>query len=392
MPASQAVRPASGCRPARRSCQRWDRSARRAAGAPLDRRTRVSTDLSCAAAARPRGPPRDAPRRDPASRSRAQLRRAAGAPAGRSPRSARRRGPGGPSVTRLRSPLTRKKTPRPTRPHGPLPADRARAPTWTNSAPVTRCTRSCPKPVTMMPVVAGAAHQRAAHGAPGRPAAMRTDAGHHREAALETQRAHQPLPPAACARRLVAPDEPSPLPSTVHPCGWPPRPTASASVVVSPSERPSATSRRRRRMILPERVLGRSGVKSRYLGRAMAPMTGRRGRAARAASSSLVAHAGARDDEGEDGLPGQRVVLADHGRLRDGRVVDERRLDLDGADAVAGDVHDVVHAAQQPEVAVVVALGAVAREVQAREAAPVGGLVALRVAVDAAQHAPARVA
>ena len=36
---------------------------------------------------------------------------------------------------------------------------------------------------------------------------------------------------------------------------------ASASVVVSPRLRPSATSRSRRRMILPLRVLGRSGVK-----------------------------------------------------------------------------------------------------------------------------------
>jgi uncharacterized protein YajQ (UPF0234 family) len=36
---------------------------------------------------------------------------------------------------------------------------------------------------------------------------------------------------------------------------------ASASVVVSPRLRPSATSRSNRRMIFPERVLGRSGVK-----------------------------------------------------------------------------------------------------------------------------------
>ena len=36
---------------------------------------------------------------------------------------------------------------------------------------------------------------------------------------------------------------------------------ASASVVVSPRLRPSATSRSRRRMILPLRVFGRSGVK-----------------------------------------------------------------------------------------------------------------------------------
>ena len=90
--------------------------------------------------------------------------------------------------------------------------------------------------------------------------------------------------------------------------------------------------------------------------------------------------------EREDGLPAHRVVLADHRRLGDRRMVDERRLDLDGGDAVAGDVHHVVDAAEQPVVALLVALGAVAREVHAREAAPVGRLVALRVAVDAAQH------
>ena len=48
---------------------------------------------------------------------------------------------------------------------------------------------------------------------------------------------------------------------------------SSASVVVSPRTRPSAMSRRRRRMILPERVLGRSGTNIRNLGRAIGPMT-----------------------------------------------------------------------------------------------------------------------
>src|SRR3990172_3519997 len=48
---------------------------------------------------------------------------------------------------------------------------------------------------------------------------------------------------------------------------------ASASVVVSPSVRPSAMSRRSRRMILPERVLGRSGTNIRNFGRAIGPMT-----------------------------------------------------------------------------------------------------------------------
>src|SRR5699024_10739072 len=54
------------------------------------------------------------------------------------------------------------------------------------------------------------------------------------------------------------------------------------------------------------------------------------------------------------------------------------------------DVHDIVHAAQQPDVAVLVALGAVTGEVQALEARPVSLLEALRVAPDAAQHAGPR--
>jgi len=47
----------------------------------------------------------------------------------------------------------------------------------------------------------------------------------------------------------------------------------SANVVVSPSTRPSAMSRSSRRMILPDRVLGRSGTNIRNLGRAIGPMT-----------------------------------------------------------------------------------------------------------------------
>ena len=56
-------------------------------------------------------------------------------------------------------------------------------------------------------------------------------------------------------------------------------------------------------------------------------------------------------------------LRADDGRLGDVRVVDERRLDLHRRDAVAGDVHDVVDAPEQPEVAVGVDPGAVAGEV-----------------------------
>ena len=67
-------------------------------------------------------------------------------------------------------------------------------------------------------------------------------------------------------------------------------------------------------------------------------------------------------------------------------MVDERRLDLDRREPVARDVHHVVDPAEQPEVAVGVDPGAVAREVVAREARPVGLAEALVVAEDAARH------
>ena len=77
---------------------------------------------------------------------------------------------------------------------------------------------------------------------------------------------------------------------------------------------------------------------------------------------------------------------ADDGRLGHGRVVDQRRLDLGGRDPVARDVHHVVDPTEEPEVAVVVDLAAVAGEVPALVGAPVGVAVALGVAPDAAQH------
>ena len=98
----------------------------------------------------------------------------------------------------------------------------------------------------------------------------------------------------------------------------------------------------------------------------------RRGRAASLTSASPSASssaAAAQDDERDDGLAGRRVGGADHRRLGDRRVRDQRRLDLGGRDAVAGDVHDVVDPAEQPQVAVVVLLRAVAGEVAARRSA-----------------------
>ena len=53
---------------------------------------------------------------------------------------------------------------------------------------------------------------------------------------------------------------------------------------------------------------------------------------------------------------------------------------------MAGDVHHVVDAAEEPEVAVLVDAGAVAGEVEAGEALPVGRTVPGLVAEDAAGH------
>src|SRR5262249_57822493 len=74
-------------------------------------------------------------------------------------------------------------------------------------------------------------------------------------------------------------------------------------------------------------------------------------------------------------------------RFRDCRVIDQRALDLHRPDAVAGDVDHVVDAAEQPEVAVGVALRPVAGDIDAgAPLVPVLPHVAVGIAVDAAQH------
>src|SRR5690606_15351394 len=98
------------------------------------------------------------------------------------------------------------------------------------------------------------------------------------------------------------------------------------------------------------------------------------------------------DDEGDHRLTRRLVAGAHHGGLRNPRVRDERVLDLRRGQAVAGDVHDVIDATQQPDVAVDVLLGAIAGEVHAVELVPVGLRVALAVAPEAAQHAGPRLA
>ncbi len=160
----------------------------------------------------------------------------------------------------------------------------------------------------------------------------------------------------------------------------------SASVVVSPSGRCSATSRSSRRMIFPERVFGSSGVKTMFAGLAIAPIfTATWFRSSSSISTEPVVAALERH-VGDDRLTGGRVRAPAHRRLGDALVVDERRLDLDRRDPVPRDVHHVVDAAEQPEVAVLVDPRAVAGEVEAREALPVRRPEPRVVAEDAARH------
>src|SRR5215217_1167617 len=92
------------------------------------------------------------------------------------------------------------------------------------------------------------------------------------------------------------------------------------------------------------------------------------------------------DHIGKDGLALVFVVLAYDRRLGDGRVRDERALDLRRGDAVPGDVHHVVYPARNGEVAVLVALGAVAGEVDIPVLGPVGLLVAIGILIKRAEH------
>src|SRR5258708_14162444 len=75
-----------------------------------------------------------------------------------------------------------------------------------------------------------------------------------------------------------------------------------------------------------------------------------------------------------------------HGGLGHRGMVDQRAFHFHRPDAVARDVEHVVHAAEDPEVAVLVALGSVAREVNVLPLAPVHAAVALIVAPDGPRH------
>mmetsp|Transcript_9282 Transcript_9282/g.23225 ORF Transcript_9282/g.23225 Transcript_9282/m.23225 type:complete len:276 (+) Transcript_9282:2002-2829(+) len=84
------------------------------------------------------------------------------------------------------------------------------------------------------------------------------------------------------------------------------------------------------------------------------------------------------------------VRRADNRGLHDIQMRDQRGFDLGGADAVARNVENVVHAADDPVVAVLVSPAAITRHVVAVKQTKVRLLEALGVAADGARHAGPR--
>src|SRR5207249_12200477 len=85
-------------------------------------------------------------------------------------------------------------------------------------------------------------------------------------------------------------------------------------------------------------------------------------------------------DEGRHHLTARFVRPADDAALGDGGVLEERALDFNGADAVAGDLDDLVRPAREPDIAVFVDVRRIARVVHVRNFLPVIAAVALGLA------------
>src|SRR5581483_5925987 len=92
------------------------------------------------------------------------------------------------------------------------------------------------------------------------------------------------------------------------------------------------------------------------------------------------------DDECGDARSLDLVRDADDCRLGHRAVIDEYGLLLHRADAMSGDIHHIVHAAEQPEVTVIVLPRAVAGEVDVGPFRPVLLHIAIGVAPDPAKH------
>ena len=142
------------------------------------------------------------------------------------------------------------------------------------------------------------------------------------------------------------------------------------------------------RRIFPERVLGSRLTTIAVLNAATGPMLSRTSStSSRTSSSSLRVHAGLGHDEPDRHLALERVGHADDRALGDVRVRGEHLFHGAGREPVAGHVDDVVHAAHDVEVAVLVLVAGVAREVVAGMPREVRLLVALVVVPERGQAA-----
>ena len=105
----------------------------------------------------------------------------------------------------------------------------------------------------------------------------------------------------------------------------------------------------------------------------------------------IAAAAGLKGHEGHDPLALELIGHPHHGGLGHGRMAHQGAFDLHRAQPVAAHVDHVVHTAHHPEVAVSVAAGAIAGEVEpaaigGADLLPVALLEALGIAVHCAEH------
>ena len=94
----------------------------------------------------------------------------------------------------------------------------------------------------------------------------------------------------------------------------------------------------------------------------------------------------AKNDEGNNTLPLDLVGTADDGRFGHGRMTDQGTFHLGRAEAMTGNIEDIVDTADDPEIPLLVAAGAIAGEVGTLHLAPVLLAVPCLVAPDAAKH------
>ena len=139
-----------------------------------------------------------------------------------------------------------------------------------------------------------------------------------------------------------------------------------SSVEISPSGRPSSRALSRRRMILPLRVFGRFWRNAMSFGATAGPRRYRAWPSNSLRSASRGLEAALERDEGLDHFAGGRVRNTDHARLGNRRVLHQRAFHLERADEMAGALDDIVSAADEPVIALLVAHREVAGEIPAR--------------------------